>query len=93
MDRKLHARLVEISGSDTLARASRSVWVPFVAADGTWWQARHDETHREHLTILQAIEENHPEEAERLAQEHVLHALEVMSSQIDTGKAELKWHL
>ena len=93
LDRRMHTRLVEISASATLARACRSVWAPFVAADGEDWRLRHDETHREHLAIVAAIEENRPDDADKAAQEHVLHALDVMCNQIKSGKAELKWHV
>ncbi|MEA1951229.1 MAG: GntR family transcriptional regulator, partial [Planctomycetota bacterium] len=91
LDRQMHAQLIEIADSEVLTHASRSVWVPIVAVNGEFREVRHEDTHREHMAVIRAIEENRPDDADRLMQEHILNALKAMRKQMETGKAELRW--
>jgi len=93
LDRQMHDRLVEIAQNEVLTRACQSMWVPIVAADGQQREARHEDTHREHEAILRALEEGCPDEADRLAREHILNALSVVRAQLEMGHAELRWSL
>ena len=92
LDRRMHDRFVEIAGNEALLRARRSYWVPVVTANNIR-PGRLEDTHREHLGIIEAIEENRPEEAERLMREHISNGLDQVEELVEAGEADLKWYV
>jgi DNA-binding GntR family transcriptional regulator len=88
LDRQFHARTVQISQNLILLKLTESYRVlgMLVRADRPI-----DDVLREHLAILDAIERNDPDEAERLAREHVVAARQAIEAQIAVGGFEPKW--
>ena len=92
LDRTMHARTYEIADNPALLRANQSFWVPFVIVKRGASGSRHEHTYKEHLAILDAIEANERDEAERLARNHVESALRHTREQIEAGQADLTWY-
>lgn len=88
LDRAWHDRLVEISGNGILNRLTNNY--RFVLRKFIWdWphqQKDLDQTLAGHRKILAAIRENQPEQAERLAREHVYRARWDLEEHIRNGK-------
>jgi DNA-binding GntR family transcriptional regulator len=82
LDRQFHYRMVLASGNQLLAKLTEGYRVlgMFVRANREIAQV-----HGEHLQIVQAIELNQPEEAERLARQHVQAARQAIERQFAEG--------
>lgn len=52
-----------------------------------------EQSHREHVALLEAIEEGRADDAERLAREHIDRTLARIQERIDSGKADLQWYV
>jgi DNA-binding GntR family transcriptional regulator len=92
LDRQLHERIVETAGNESLSRAKRSFWMPMVGGD-EMPSARREATHLEHKRIIEAIEQDQPDEAERLMREHICNGQRYILEFVETGIADLKWYL
>jgi len=94
MDRDLHDGMFTISGSDTLIRAMQSCWIPMISVDNPSpeYQKRYDESYQEHLAIIGAIEEDRPDDAERLAREHRRTGMRRVQEEAKRGNVQLGWH-
>ncbi len=88
LDRRFHQTMIVISANDVLQRLTEGYRVLGMAV-----QAERDirEVRDEHLGIVAAIEANRPEEAERLAREHVRRAREAIERMIEVGSFEPRW--
>jgi DNA-binding GntR family transcriptional regulator len=88
LDRSFHLHITELSQNSTLIRLSQTYRVL-----GMTVRAFREPSiiHAEHLRIVEAIEHNFTEEAERQARSHVVGAREVIESQVLQGKFIPKW--
>ncbi|MEO6924852.1 MAG: GntR family transcriptional regulator [Bryocella sp.] len=88
LDRKFHLHITELSRNSTLVRLSQTTRVL-----GMTVRAFRDpkEIHAEHLAIVDAIEANREDEAERLARKHVQLAREMIESQVRQGTFDPQW--
>lgn len=88
LDRNFHLHITELSHNSTLIRLSQTYRVL-----GMTVRAFRDPgiIHAEHLRIVEAIEHNFAEEAERQARSHVVGAREMIESQVLQGKFVPKW--
>ena len=88
LDRRFHLRIIEIARNGTLMRLSQTY-----RALGMTVRAYREPSiiHAEHLRIVDAIEHNFPEEAERQARAHVFGAREMIESLAQQGKFVPQW--
>lgn len=88
LDRSFHLRITEMTRNDTLLRLSRTYRVL-----GMIVRAFREPSviYAEHTEIINAIENNVAEEAERLARMHVLGARETIEVQVQSGKFVPQW--
>jgi len=94
LDRQMHARLVEIADNEALSRARRSYWTPIIVFDNPSI-ATCEDSHREHIAIIEAIEQNRPDDAEQLARKHVERGLRYIQERMssESEKADIKWYV
>ena len=87
-DREFHHRIVEIAGNETLERLTESfrvlTLVLGMSSDVTI-------VHEAHTAILTAIEDNRPDDAERLMREHIRSARSMIEQQILEGTFSPQW--
>jgi len=88
LDRRFHLRIIEISRNSTLKRLSQT-YRPL----GMTVRAYREPAliHAEHLRIIDAIEHNFPDEAERQARAHVVGAREMLEKLDKEGKFVPQW--
>jgi DNA-binding GntR family transcriptional regulator len=88
LDRRFHMRIIELSRNTTLTRLSQTY-----RALGMTVRAYREPAviHAEHLRILDAIEHNFAEEAERQARAHVVGARLMIESLAEQGKFVPQW--
>lgn len=88
LDRKLHFHIIELSRNGILVRLAETYRVL-----GMTVRASRDPQliHTEHLQIIEAIERNDTDEAERIARHHVAGAREMIEAQAQQGKFIPKW--
>jgi DNA-binding GntR family transcriptional regulator len=88
LDRRFHLRIIEISRNGTLTRLSQTY-----RALGMTVRAYREPSviHAEHLRIVDAIEHNFPDEAERQARAHVAGAREMIRTLALQGKFVPQW--
>ncbi|MDR3751604.1 MAG: GntR family transcriptional regulator [Terracidiphilus sp.] len=88
LDRRFHFRITELSRNPILIRLAETYRVL-----GMLVRASRDPevTHQEHLDILQAIEENRGDDAERLARHHVAEAAHMIEALAQQGNFVPKW--
>ncbi|GGA53601.1 GntR family transcriptional regulator [Edaphobacter acidisoli] len=88
LDRNFHLHITELSQNGTLIRLSQTYRVLGMAV-----RAYRDPSviHAEHLRIIEAIEHNFADEAERQARHHVIGAREMIENQAAHGKFVPKW--
>lgn len=88
LDRDFHMRIILLSRNSILMRLAESY-----RALGTTIRASRvpQVVHEEHVKIVEAIEKNLPDEAERLAREHVAAAGQMIESDARQGKFVPKW--
>jgi len=88
LDRELHRQLLQHSGNSMLMRLAENYWV----LGKVIRVGRNSQTVRkEHLAILQAIEDNRPAEAEKLMRAHIRAGRKAVEKQIRSGKFVPKW--
>ncbi len=88
LDRKLHFHIIELSRNNILLRLAETYRVLGMTVRAS---REPQIIHDEHLGIIQAIEENSAEEAERLARRHVAGARQMIESQARQGNFVPKW--
>jgi DNA-binding GntR family transcriptional regulator len=88
LDRRFHLRITELTRNNTLVRLSQTY-----RALGMTVRAFREPAviHAEHLRIVEAIEHNFPEEAERRARDHVVGAREMIERLAQQGKFIPQW--
>jgi DNA-binding GntR family transcriptional regulator len=88
LDRSFHMHITELSRNSTLIRLSQTYRVL-----GMTVRAFRDPAiiYTEHLRIIEAIEHNFAEEAERQARNHVIGARQMIESQVLQGTFVPKW--
>lgn len=88
LDRKFHLRIIELARNNTLTRLSQT----YRALGMTVRAFRPpDVIHAEHLRIVDAIEHNQIEDAERVARNHVVGAREMIEKLAAEGKFVPEW--
>jgi DNA-binding GntR family transcriptional regulator len=87
-DRGFHLQIMNLSNNSVLKRLAEGYRVLGMAV-----RAQRDprEVHEEHLQIVKAIEDNLPDEAERLAREHVCKARKMIEQQAAKNEFTPKW--
>ena len=90
LDRDFHHRIITISGTVILSRLTEAYHVLGMIVQTS---RSHPEIHAEHLGIVKAIEENRPDDAERLARQHVALVRQSIQQQITEGKFVPRWVL
>ncbi|HZY63056.1 MAG TPA: GntR family transcriptional regulator [Edaphobacter sp.] len=88
IDRRFHLRITELSRNNTLLRLSQTY-----RALGMTVRAFREPSviHEEHLRIVDAIEHNFADEAERQARSHVIGAREMIEKLAQQGKFVPQW--
>ena len=79
LDRDFHHRIITISRNVILSRLTEAYHVLGMIVQTS---RSHPEIHAEHLGIVKAIEENRPDDAERLARQHVALVRQSIQQQI-----------
>lgn len=88
LDRKLHFHIIELSRNEILLRLAETYRVLGMTVRA----ARDPEIiHNEHLSIIEAIEHNSADEAERIARQHVAGARRMIENQAQQGNFIPKW--
>jgi DNA-binding GntR family transcriptional regulator len=88
LDRSFHFHITELSRNTILLRLAETYRVLGM----TLRASREPQLiHEEHLRIIEAIEHNFADEAERLARHHVAEALRMIENQAQQGKFVPKW--
>ena len=90
LDRDFHHRIITISGNVILSRLTEAYHVLGMIVQTS---RSHPEIHEEHLGIVKAIEETRPDDAERLARQHVALVRQSIQQQITEGKFVPRWVL
>ena len=88
LDRAFHHRIITISGNVILARLTEAYHVLGMIVQTS---RSHPEIRTEHLGIVKAIEDNRPDDAERLAREHVQGVRQAIQHHIAEGKFDPRW--
>jgi DNA-binding GntR family transcriptional regulator len=88
LDRGFHLRITEMSRNETLLKISKTY-----RALGMVVRAFREPAviYAEHLKIIELIENNHFEEAEKQARKHVVGAREMIEAQAQVGKFVPQW--
>lgn len=90
LDRQFHHRQVVISGNVILHRLTDAYHVLGMVIQAF---RPHEEIHNEHVAIVKAIEDNRPDEAERIARQHVVGTRRAVEAQIAEGTFTPRWVL
>ncbi len=88
LDRDFHHRIIRFSENVILARLTEAYHVLGMIVQTS---RSHEEIRREHLAIVKAMEDNQPDEAERLARSHVQGVRSAIAQQIADGKFVPRW--
>ncbi len=88
LDREFHQELMHLSGHRILARLSENYWI---LGKVVRFDRNADDVRREHLNLLDAIEQRKPEEAERVAREHIAIARRMLEDRIRSGSFMPHW--
>jgi DNA-binding GntR family transcriptional regulator len=88
LDRDFHHRIILISQNVILARLTEAYHVLGMIVQTS---RSHQEIREEHLGIVKAIEENRPDDAERLARQHVALVRHAIQQQITEGRFVPRW--
>ncbi|MBS3764628.1 MAG: GntR family transcriptional regulator [Planctomycetes bacterium] len=87
-DREFHGAVIDAARNDILKRLEESYRLFGMAVHAG---RPTDDVHDEHLEMVEAIERNEPDEAERIAREHVREAREEIRRQSENGEFEPRW--
>ena len=88
LDREFHDRLMHISGNGLMVGLVRQYrW----AIKVVWSYNDPAETRRTHLEVLKAIEENRPDDAERVMREQVRVSRDITERRLAEAPSELHW--
>lgn len=88
LDRKLHFHIIELSRNGILVRLAETYRVLGMTVRAS---REPQIIHEEHLSIVQAIEQNSADEAERIARKHVAGARQMIENQAKQGNFIPKW--
>ncbi len=96
LDREFHDRIINLSGNQTLTRLRKAYLVTmFIDIDVTSDKFKQltRQAYEEHTAILKAIEENQPDDAERLMRLHYENANKVLELEHPyLHHSPVKWH-
>jgi DNA-binding GntR family transcriptional regulator len=88
LDREFHERLLNYSANELLPRLVRQFrWVIKIV----WSYHDPEETRRTHLAILEAIEANRPDDAERAMRQHIRVSRELTERQLARKPEGVHW--
>ncbi|MEO6436072.1 MAG: GntR family transcriptional regulator [Tepidisphaeraceae bacterium] len=82
LDRRFHERIIEISGNNVLQRLSGGYHIVRLVVLKS---IPHDQILADHLGIVGAIKANDPDQAERVARQHVVSAREMVRQQVESS--------
>ena len=88
VDRHFHHKIILVSQNVVLARLTEAYHVLGTVLTAS---RNHDTIRAEHISIVQAIEQNKPEEAERVARNHVAQVRRAIEEQVAAGDFVPKW--
>jgi DNA-binding GntR family transcriptional regulator len=88
LDREFHFHITKLSRNDILIRLAESYRVLGMTVRASREQQR---IYEEHLAIVDAIEKNHADEAERMARYHVTEAAHRIEAEARQGNYVPKW--
>ncbi len=88
LDRNLHFHIIELSRNGILLRLAETYRVVGMTVRAS---REPQIIHEEHLKIIEAIEHNSADEAERIARQHVAGARQRIEDQAKQGKFVPKW--
>ncbi len=88
IDRDFHHRIILISQNVVLARLTEAYHVLGTVLTAS---RNHESIRDEHTAIVKAIEENKPDEAERVARLHVAGVRAAIEEQVTEGRFTPKW--
>lgn len=88
LDRRFHDFIAEISGNRSVAAITRQCGL---FGKVVWTEANADHIRRVHTELLDAFRHNRPEEAERVAREHVRETRRRVEARLATGGAGIYW--
>jgi len=87
-DHAFHLRIISLSRNKILIRLAETYRILGMAV----WAARESKiVHAEHVRIVDAIESNQADEAERLARQHVRDARRAIEKQVEDGSFVPNW--
>ncbi len=95
LDREFHDRIFRLAESQALTRARETYFVPMLDVELTSEKCkrRFRESYDEHLAIVTAIEENRPDDAERLMLQHYENNYRCFwEEQAKLGPPTVQWH-
>ena len=95
LDRRFHDRVMRIAGSRVLDRAVETYFMPMLDVDVTSEKCRKRarESYREHLAVVEAIEQNRPSDAERLMRDHYVNNMRCFEGEwAERGNPTVHWH-
>jgi DNA-binding GntR family transcriptional regulator len=87
-DRDFHSEIIRCSGNQILVRLAESYRILGMLVRA---ERENNEILEEHLALVRAIEEDRPDDAERLAREHVRAARKAIQERIAKEGFELHW--
>ena len=88
LDRTFHLKITNLSRNKILMRLAETYRILGMAVRAS---RDPEAVHEEHLRIVQAIEHNFPDEAERLARQHVARARQMLEQQAEQGEFIPNW--
>ncbi len=88
LDRAFHLKITSVSRNKILVRLAETYRILGMAVRAS---RDPEAVHEEHLRIVDAIEHNFPDEAERLARQHVARARRMLERQAEQGEFIPNW--
>jgi DNA-binding GntR family transcriptional regulator len=88
LDRAFHLQITNLSRNKILVRLAETYRILGMAVRAS---RDPEAVHDEHLCIIEAIEHNLPDEAERLARQHVAKARRTLERQAEQGEFIPNW--
>lgn len=90
IDRKLHQRLMQLSGNNMLIRLAEHHQLLGKVVS---FERDPEEVRREHISILEAIGQGNADKAEQLMRQHIRTAKNILEKKLEEGTFTPKWTL
>lgn len=88
LDREFHHRIIETANSGTLEAVTLSHWTLQLVLK---MSCDVEIVHEAHQSIVEAIRQNHPDEAEQLMRDHIRSARNLVEQKIEEGNFVPEW--